>query len=201
MPMSNLYLIYFHVTNTRGNLYSVTKCSFRTYSLYEPVCYPLRALRTPPPPPPPMILIQLPSPHLPWAPAPSCPRHPFATQSRPLQTFPTWQRSSPHNPSMPSDRRLHWSCYYCVPQDPLSILCRPDQSMHGASGPLPTLYPPTPSNNPVPAIYLSQTTPPTIAHWGFSTRRTQLHLSYDTTLPHPHPHPHPRTNPFQCLNL
>ena len=34
MPMSNLYLIYFHVTNTRGNLYSVTKCSFRTYSLY-----------------------------------------------------------------------------------------------------------------------------------------------------------------------
>ena len=35
MPMSNLYLIYFHVTNTRGNLYSVTKCSFRTYSLYS----------------------------------------------------------------------------------------------------------------------------------------------------------------------
>ena len=33
--MSNLYLIYFHVTNTRGTLYSVTKCSFRTYSLYS----------------------------------------------------------------------------------------------------------------------------------------------------------------------
>ena len=36
--MSNLYLIYFHVTNTRGNLYSVTKCSFRTYSLYNVGC-------------------------------------------------------------------------------------------------------------------------------------------------------------------
>ena len=26
---------WFHVTSTRGNLYSVTKCAFRTYSLYE----------------------------------------------------------------------------------------------------------------------------------------------------------------------
>ena len=34
MPMFNLYLNPFHVTNTRGNLYSVTKSAFRTYSLY-----------------------------------------------------------------------------------------------------------------------------------------------------------------------
>ena len=35
MPMYNLNLNWFHVTTTRGNLYSVTKCAFRTYSLYS----------------------------------------------------------------------------------------------------------------------------------------------------------------------
>ena len=37
MPMYNLNLNWFHVTTTRGNLYSVTKCAFRTYSLYSSI--------------------------------------------------------------------------------------------------------------------------------------------------------------------
>ena len=35
MPMSNLYLDWLHVTSTRGNFYSVTKCAIRTCSLYR----------------------------------------------------------------------------------------------------------------------------------------------------------------------
>ena len=34
MPMFSLYLNQLHATRTRGNLYSVPECAFRTYSLY-----------------------------------------------------------------------------------------------------------------------------------------------------------------------
>ena len=53
-----------------------------------------------------------------------------------------------------------------------------DQCTPSASDPIPTLHPPCPLLTPSP-IYLSQTTPPTLAHWWFSMRRTQLPHCYN----------------------
>ena len=116
-------------------------------------------------------------------PGSSCSYEAPAPSLHPVTTLPDFSDSTPklstQSVNVP-DRRLHWSCYYYVPQSP------PD---HPSSSrpvyarcfwpPIPLTFPHALVYTPFPSLYLTQTTPPSLNHWWFSMRTTQLLHSHE----------------------
>ena len=116
---------------------------------------------------------------LPWVPAPSSPHSPFVPDPDP-------------DPDLSGLLGLHSKVVLTIrPMPTLVSLSLYPTTSTAPIHPLPSkpLYtrcfwphtnaPYTPCPKPLPsAIHLSQTSPPTLAHWWFSTRRTQLPRSY-----------------------